>query len=163
MIDQDRLRKLLVIDKHSLDDAIIENPQLVLEVGDAHAEAVGYRDTLKERLAVIDAALDGEARTYFEKRKQKPTEASVKSYILLNRDHTIAFTNYIKAKMEADKLAALKAAYEDRREALRDLAKLYIANYFDHTSVQGTSAEDLTVYNTRRRIVEAARGHRTKK
>jgi hypothetical protein len=160
-IDQARLRKLLAIDKNALDDCIIENPQLVLDVGDAHAEAIGVRDTLKEKLAVTDAELDEEIRESL--KDKKATEGAIKAMILMDKKHTQAFTAYIRAKTDADKLAALKTAYDDRREALRDLAKLYLGNYFDHSTVQGTSSEDKIVYQQRRRIIAEQRGRRAEK
>jgi hypothetical protein len=161
MIDEARLRKCLRIDKLCLDDAIIENPQLILEVGDAHADAVGIRDTLKEQLAVIDAEIDGEMR--LDAGSKRITDTTVKAMILTDSRHDKAFRAYIQARIKADKLAALKAAFDDRRDALRDLAKLYVANYFDHSSIQGTSSEDKTVYDTRRRNMAEARGRRTEK
>lgn len=160
MIDLEQLKKRLEIDKMSLDDEIIGQPALFYEVSEAYVEAIGTRDMLKEQLATSDAQLDGEVRLDLEKAEVKITEGMVKSEIQISKKHEKAFKAYIAAKTIADKLGVLKDSFEQRSHALKHLANLYVSNYYDTTSVQGTSSQDKAVYDGRRRILAQARGHR---
>lgn len=149
----DEFKKQLEIDKLSLDDEIINQPQLFCEVSEKYAEAISIRDALKEELAVIDASVDSELR----KNSEKITEPRIKSRILLDKRHTVAFAKYLNAKLEADMLGVLKDSYEQRSDALKRLANLYVANYYDNSSIQATSSQDKAVYSQRRRILAKER------
>ena len=155
MIEQ--LKKFLEIDKLSLDDEIIRQPSLFYQVSEAYVEAVGERDTLKEQLASTDAEIDGEIRS---NAKTRITDTAVKNLVQCDADHEKAFKAYITAKVKADQLGALKEAFQQRGYMLRDLASLYVANYFDHSSIQGTSSQDKTIYEARRRTLAEARQRR---
>jgi hypothetical protein len=156
----EELKKLLVIDKLSLDDEIIRQPSLFFQISEAYVTAVGERDTLKEQLATIDAEIDGELRSGAQTRI---TDTAVKNLVQCDKDHKKAFKKYIDAKVKADQLGALKEAFNQRSFMLRDLASLYVANYFDHSSIQGTSSQDKTVYDARRRTLAEARQRRDEK
>jgi hypothetical protein len=155
MIEQ--LKKFLEIDKLSLDDEIIRQPSLFYSVSEAYVAAVGERDTLKEQLASTDAEIDGEIRS---NAKTRVTDTAVKNLVQCDKDHEKAFKAYIAAKVKADQLGALKEAFQQRGYLLRDLASLYVANYFDHSSIQGTSSQDKTIYEARRRTLAEARQRR---
>lgn len=157
MVDANQIKQRLAIDKLSLDDEFVQQPQLFYSVSEAYVEAVALRDTLKEELSTVDAELDGLVREEFEKRELKATEAMVKGEIQIHPKHKKAFDKWIAAKTEADKLAALKEAFHQRSFMLRDLASLYVANYFDQSSVQGTSSQDKVTYDQRRRTMAEQR------
>ena len=154
------LRDLLEIDKHSLDDEIVKQPSLFFRVSEAFAEAVAERDGCEEELETIDAELDGEIRRELDRKTTKYTEAMVKNAIKTHDRHGPAFDTYILAKTRADKLQALKEAFQQRGYMLRDLASLYVASYYDNSSVQGTNNTDRAAYDRQRQRLAAARANR---
>lgn len=158
----DQLRVYLEIDKHGLDDEIVKQPSLLLQVAEAHAEAIAERDSCKEELATVDAELDGQVRRKLEKVKEKVTEAAVKHGIQTSQKHGDAFDTYMTAKTKADKLLALKEAFQNRSYMLRDLVQLYVANYYDQSSVQGNSRSDSMTYQHNRERLAEARAKRIK-
>ena len=151
------LRDYLEIDKHSLDDEIVKQPSLFFQVSEALSEAVAERDACKEELATVDADLDGQIRHDMEVAGDRITEAQVKNGIQVHAKHGPAFDTYILAKTRADKLLAMKEAFQQRGYMLRDLASLYVANYYDSTSIQGTGKSDRAAYNQQREHLAQAR------
>jgi len=154
------LQGYLEIDKLALDDEIVKQPSLFFKASEAYVEAVAERDACKEELSTIDAELDGEIRERLEKRGDKTTEAIVKNEIQTEKRHSAAFDTYILAKTRADRLLALKEAFQQRGYMLRDLASLYVANYYESSSVQGNSRSDAAVYNRQRERLADARTKR---
>ena len=142
----EQLRSKLLIDKHNLDDELIHQPMLLFEVSDGAIEASAERDLRKEELAMVDARLDTEVRRDLSISGEKFTEAMVKSGVLLHKDHQAASDAFYAAKERADTLGALKEAFQQRGYMLRDLASLAVANYYEYSSVQGTSSTDTSAY-----------------
>ncbi len=166
----EQLKGLLVIDKHTLDDEIVKQPNLFFQVAEACADAVAERDACKEELETIDAELDGVVRRQFEKQQPPttksrgtwPTEAMVKHAIQSHKRHGSAFDTYILAKTRADKLLALKDAFNQRNYMLRELAGLFAASYWENTAVKGDARTDKVVYERNRQRLAEARAQRIK-
>lgn len=130
----DEFRAYLKINKHALDDEIVQQPMLLYQVSEAFVEAVAQRDALKEALATIDARLDGSIRKRLE--DQKVTEAMVKNLVQTDVDHEEASTAYMEAKQQADVLGVLRDAFASRGYMLRDLVQLTAAGYYEQTSMR---------------------------
>lgn len=154
------LKHCLKIDKHALDDEIERQPSLFFDVSEAYVAAAAKRDACKEELASIDAELDAVVRKRLEDNKERITEAAVKNGIQTHADHGPAFDTYMDAKQEADLLFALKEAFQQRGYMLRDLASLYVASYYEQSSVRGDSKMDNAAYSQTRERLAAARGKR---
>ena len=154
----DEFRSYLNIDKHNLDNEIVQQPSLLFEVSEAYAEAAAERDRLKEALAIVDATLDASVRE--ELNGGKVTEAIVKNRIQSDPAHENSFNEYIEAKQKADVLGALKDAMHQRGYLIRDLAALYTANYFESNAVKETGATDAAVYKRQRQRLADARMRR---
>jgi uncharacterized membrane protein YheB (UPF0754 family) len=156
-------KKYLQIDKHALDECVMQQPHLFFQVSEAFMQAAAKRDALKEELAVVDAKLDAEVREDLEKSDIKITEAKVKSNIGTDKRHEAAFRKYIAAKEHADVLMALKDAFQQRSYMLRDMVQLYATNYFEDSSM---SSRDLTrdkvEYTRQRERLATAREARDK-
>lgn len=146
----EEFRQYLPVDKFGLDDELCQQSELLFKVSEAYEEALAKRDELKERLATIDAELDGEIREELEKNDEKATDPKVKALVQADIKHQKAFTAYAQAKLLAGKLSALKDSFKDRGFMIRALGDLYVANYFEQKSVQGTSNTDTVVYHQRR-------------
>jgi CRISPR/Cas system CMR-associated protein Cmr5 small subunit len=151
------LKALLEIDQSFLDRELSHQAVLYNEVGQAHVDAVDRRDALKEELGVVEANVENDIRETAERQKEKLTEGQVKALVKIDKDRKQAFTNYAKAKKEADRLSVLKESFHQRGGMIENLCKLYIANYYEQDSVRGTSRSDTTVYLQQRQRIAAHR------
>lgn len=145
-VDIDEFRKYLKIDKQALDDEVMQQPALYFQVSEAYAIAVAERDALKEEVAMVDASLYGKYR----KSDPKATDTAIKSRISIEDGHQRAFSEYIEAKEYADKLGALKDAFNQRSEMLKALGRLYASNYFEQMALKPTQSTDAMVYRRQR-------------
>ena len=151
----EELKPGLAIDKNSLDDEVIEQPQKFNEAGELSATAAARRDFLKEELAVIDAELSGVHRRKIEKATGKATESQVSNAVLLDPKHKAASAQYINAKETADKATALRDSYHQRRYMIQELSSLYVANYFESSSANNAQAREYKAGKARDKMAEA--------
>src|SRR5258707_11639907 len=142
----EELKQYLKINKFALDDELVGQASVFYKVGEMFAEATAKRDAQKEHLATIAAELEQNVRT---RLGDKATEGKVKSLVLLEEEHIAETQAYLEAKAEADKLFALKEAFQQRGYMLRDLAQLFVANYYSRDSVRPTAKTDEAVYRVR--------------
>ena len=147
MTDIAELKQYLRINKHRLDEELEEQPVLLFQISEAFVQASAERDMLKEQLATIDATLDGKARTKLERTQDKVTEAMVKNSVQTSHEHEAASVAYLKAKNQADLLAALKEAFHSRGYMIRDLCTLYAANYYEQGSAKPTNDTNRATYS----------------
>lgn len=160
MADIDELKGYLRIDKTNLDDEVVHQPSLFYEISEAVVDAIAQRDALKEDLANIDADLDQETRKKVEREEKRITDTAVAKAIQRHPKHATAFSKYMAAKFKADQFLALKEAFVQRGYMLRDLCQIYVAGYYEKTSIQGSSATDTVVYTKRRQQMAEARANR---
>jgi len=149
-VDLEEFRRYLAIDKTSIDDELMQHPSLYYTISEALVEATARRDAIKDDLAKTEAALDRELRAEFEVSGDKFTESQIKNLILLDEERTKVNQQFLTAKSEADLLTALKESFHQRGYMLRDLASLYVSNYYQNDSVRVTQTTDDAVYNRRR-------------
>lgn len=157
MLNLNDLQKNLAIDKMVLDDEVIRQPMLFYEVSDQLTDALAERDAAKEELAVTDAELDNSWRRKLAKVKDRVTDKVVLSCVMTSSDHEKAFKTYLQAKTRADRLLALKEAFQQRSFMLRDLVALYSANYYETTSLKPSRAQDISHYHSNRAHMNDAR------
>jgi len=158
-MDIKELKSLLVIDKAKLDDEVSRQPMLLFEVSEAYVQAAAERDACKEELTSIDANLDGDVRAKLSRSEDKVTEAMVKNAVQTHQKHQDAFDTYLTSKTKADELQALKEAFLQRGYMLRDLAQLFLASYYENTSV-GQSMVEKAKYNRNRERIAESRAQR---
>jgi hypothetical protein len=150
------LQANLAIDKSVLDDEVIRQPVLFYTISEQLTDAIAERDTAKEELASVDADLDSMWRAKLAKTQSKVTETMVANHVITSKEHEVAFTSWPTAKTKADKLLALKEAFQQRSYMLRDLVALYAANYYEASSIKPNAAQEATHYaNNRQRIANA--------
>lgn len=141
------LRQYLKIDKLALDEELVNQASLYFKISEAYTEAAAERDLLKETLAYGDAKIEQDIR---KELGDKCTEGKVKSLLTINEKHAEANGHYLDAKIKADRLAALKEAFHQRGYMLRDLAQLFISNYYGADSVKVTQNGESAVYRAKR-------------
>lgn len=125
------LREGLQIERHALDQNMIEQPMLYATVSEAYVQACGERDAAKEKVAAVDAELASQIRTDWNRLGEKYTEARVGDAVQMTLEHVEAYTAYQALVSQAGYLLALKDAYEQRAKMLRELGMLYVSGYFD--------------------------------
>ena len=155
------LQAQLAIDKSVLDDEVIRQPVLFYTISEQLTDASAQRDAAKEELATVDAEMDSHWRKKLAKLQDKVTEKMVANHVQTSAEHEAAFKTYLEAKTKADKLSALKDAFQQRSYMLRDLVALYSANYYEDASIKPSRAQEASHYNiNRERIADAkaARG-----
>jgi len=148
----------LLIDKNALDEALINNPSFIQEVCDEAAEAIAYRDAMKDALDTIEAELDVEIREITSKNKM--TETAIKTTIQLRPERKKAFDAHNQAKLRAAKAAGLVTAAETRSKAIEGLSRLYTSGYYAIDSTKKSHATQGIEYN---RLRERLASNRTKK
>lgn len=154
------LQQQLAIDKSVLDDEVIRQPVLFYTVSEMLTDALAERDGAKEELAYVDAAEELKARRALAKVHGKVTDAMVKHEVQRSKAHTQASDDYLDAKHKADKLLALKDAFQQRSYMLRDLVSLYSANYYESSSMKPTKAQEASQYASQRSRMSTARAAR---
>lgn len=149
----DEFRQYLTIDKYALDDALKEQPSLLFEVSDAYELAIAERDSAKDEIAVLEAEIDADIRT----GKVRCTEPQIKHIIASDPKRTKAYDNYVRLKLRAGRLGALKESFKERGHNLREMCNLFVANYFEQASSRPTPNTDAVAYKQQRARVAAAR------
>lgn len=152
------LHKYLTIEKLALDDEVINQPTLFYMVSEQLTLAMAERDAAKENLANVDASLYSKWRLKLSKIKNsRVTDAEVNNQVQCSQEHEEAFNQFLTAKTQAEKLIALKEAFQQRSYMLRDLVALYTANYFEDSSLKPTKAQEASQYKSNRIRVALAR------
>jgi len=148
------LRRALQIDRLDLDMELVRQPELFYEAGDLLAAANADRDTAKEELSQIDARLYFECRRELERSDGKASEAAIKNAIEIHDDHIEATKSYLDAKEWADRCQTLKESFSMRSYMLKDLAGLYVANYYQTDATKGGRADEYRSKRNMERIIE---------
>lgn len=154
------LQQQLAIDKSVLDDEVIRQPVLFYTVSEMLTDALAEKDGAKEDLAATDAHLDSKWRKAL-KDEAKVTDKMVASKVQTDPVHEKAFDAWLAAKLKADKLTALKEAFQSRSYMLRDLVSLYSANYYEEASVKPTKMQEASQYGANRQRMANARDARS--
>lgn len=153
----EELQQQLAIDKSVLDDEVIRQPVLFYTISEQLTDASAERDAAKEALATIDAGLDNKWRKKLAATNAKVTETMVANHVLTDPEHEQGFVDYLEAKIKADKLLALKDAFQQRSYMLRDLVSLYSANYYEDASLKPSQAQEASHYAANRARISNAR------
>ena len=162
MIPLADLKLYLAIDKSMLDDEVVRQPVLFYNISEVLTDAIALRDGAKEEHAAVDAEMDGVWRIKLAKVHDRVTEKMVQNGVQNSPEHERAFATFLKAKTYADKLLALKEAFQQRSYMLRDLVSLYSANYYETSSIKPTPTMEASHYNANRVRMSNAREARGK-
>jgi hypothetical protein len=126
----EELTKLLRINKHALDDAWLEQPDLLFNAATKLAYAISERDQLAQELKEAEARADTELRKAARNSESKITDKEVESRRRLDKTYLRIQKDFTDKSLEVGLLFALKEAFSHRKDALESLVKLYLAQYF---------------------------------
>ena len=128
------------IDPHALEIEWMKQADLRIKYGEALAKSNRDRDLVKEKVALIKAALDLQARTeesiqvqigkLDSKGKLTVTETAIATWVTLHEDYQEVLKEYHESKYQAEILDNVVKAFDQRRNALENLVSLWKGNYF---------------------------------
>jgi hypothetical protein len=138
------------IDKHRLDEHLVEQSELYISWSDLYAEAIAESErqkeviaNLKDELARTRAVIDLEVRESPEIfGLKKTTDKAIESCILLdkryieqqNKMHE-AKLEYIEKKEIENKLKGSEEAFRQRRKNIENLVTLMIGGYYSEPRI----------------------------
>jgi hypothetical protein len=135
--------KEIGIDKHALDDEWLKQPSLYIKYVELSAEANRIRDLKREAIDVIKAECSMIIRDNPEKfGLTKVTEAAIQNVLLQDDQVNKTLMNYHVCKKEAEILAGVVRAFEQRKKALENLVQLQISGYFASPSTKKIGKEN---------------------
>lgn len=126
----DDLRAGLKIDRNSLDDHLLEQPDAFWRISEAVIMATSRRDEIKLDMEQLAYELDKAFRQDAVKNDEKFTEKSILAEIETSPKMMTKRRQFADANLRANKLTAMKEAYRERSSALKELCGLYASNYF---------------------------------
>lgn len=141
------------VDKDDLDRGWVEQPELYWHVTNLHALWSARRDEVKDRLKKTEAAVDMEIREMAAANKEKVTESGIAALVATNAKVMSLKESLVRHNYTVARLAGLKEAFDQRKEALKGLSQLYVSRYY--TTDSATERDE-----TRSRIEEATRQRR---
>lgn len=120
----------LRIDKNSLDDELIRQPEIFYRVAALHARALADRDSLKVEVEKAEAELYNQFRVKASKSDEKATKDSLQAQVDQSPRMVDLRAQHLEAANRATIMYAMKEAYSSRAYVLKDLVALYLGNYF---------------------------------
>lgn len=121
----------LVIDTMRLDEEWMKQPGLFMYWAEQAQKIKLEVDLAKFQLESLEAQVSNDIRANPEKfGLEKVTETGIKNAVLLDKRIAKSTKDYLKLRSEADVLAKLVAALEQRKKALENLVFLTTQGYF---------------------------------
>ncbi len=125
-------QSLLIIDDMALDKEWLRQPSLYAKISSELAGARAELDRLKSTITLVEAKVEREVRANPAKYDilDKVTEKAVTAAVETHSKVITATKEYLEAKYECELLSGMLAAIDHRKEALKNLTQLYLANYY---------------------------------
>ena|SRR4030042_2055000 len=144
------------IDRESLDHEWLTQPGLYFKYAKEAEDVQDEVKQLKQELAVNDAEAEDEIRTKAKDKEEKITDKYVAAQIVLDKNHQ-KLSEEIDAKeheLRILKNAAIPAM-DQKRSALENLVKLYLAGYWASPSEpKGSKYKDEAIEKADERMTE---------
>lgn len=135
----EELQQALMIDEHDLERECRDQAVMFYNVSELNTLAQSRRDEAKQKLAEIEAEVDSDIRYDAEVAGERVTEPAIKSQIKLNKRYQKAARELKILQIEVGKLSGLERSYDHRKEMLKLLVRLYLANYFGEIEERGSA------------------------
>lgn len=145
-------KESLQINRNRLDSMCSEHPQSFFNVSEALAKAIDLRDTLKDELGKVSARLSKDIRQEFVLNGEKITEVRLEQEVLLRREYTSSFEDYMEAKLNADYWQGMRDSFMQRGRMLQEVCQLHLAGYFSEIAVKTPEIEKVSYDGARKRI-----------
>ena len=129
-----QFEEMLIVDKHALDDALQEHPDLLYRITEIYIERASDRDAAKLALAEIEAEVDAKLRRDAQIAEEKITADQVKAAIKLDKRVQRAQDRHADLVYWCNRWAALQTAWNARQSSMRELVTLHGNNYWSDAS-----------------------------
>jgi hypothetical protein len=139
----------LLISKHELDTECVQQAEYYRQAAEFSANCIEERDQAELAMDITYAEIARDLRAHATEQGQKIAEKAVETSIFLHPTYIEARTNYLELKAKALKADALRKAWEQRKDTLEQLCRLYLAGYFAEVSIPQTPA---TAHASRSRL-----------
>lgn len=149
------------IDKHSLDECVMQQPELFYRVAEKLALEISLRDELKDKLTVVQAEVDELVRMDAAKNETKVTESAIKNLVVQHPDVVSVRNTLARLNKSVGLLQALKESYSQRSYMLKELVSLFLASYYGDETATASGAKDRT-YAKNRKAMQDERARRKK-
>jgi hypothetical protein len=141
--DDDLIAELefaMLVDKDALDDALIQQPDLIYRVSKTIVERVSQRDAAHQDHREAEALADAEVRRDASIAEEKVTADAVKASVRVHPKVIRAADKLAELTYRVNQWGALKEAFVARGHVLRDLVSLHGNNYWSDASAGRASA-----------------------
>jgi hypothetical protein len=140
--DYKELVKSIKIYPDYLDEDCIEQPNLYFHASNGFALAMAKRDDIKRRLELLGSQIDEEVRLRSSAEgEKKPTEPEIKHIIIRDKRYQDMSRDYIESCLVANEWKSLKASFENRKDMLEVMQRLYSSGYWGEVSGVGERSE----------------------
>jgi len=136
-----KYRQDLKINKHELDEELIEQPQRYMEYIELAAEAAAEKDDAADALEITKAIVEDLIRTDPEKfgLEEKPKEGAIKAAIIKHPRVQRANKRLRKARKTLRILEGAKSSFEQRKTMLSKLVDYRIAGFYSEPRIKRTT------------------------
>jgi hypothetical protein len=136
--------KDLEIDKYSLDAECLDQPRKFMEWSQDYADAVSEQDRADQKLEVVKAQVEMEARKNPESfGLEKVTDNSIKAAVTMSKKVMEAHEAWVMTKHQVNVLRAGREALEQRKTMLENLVKLFLSGYWADPKIKPEAKEAL--------------------
>lgn len=123
----EELQQFLLLDANSLDEALLQQPQLFWECSEYYSTALKNRDATKQVLEQGYATL---SKTFRETSTDKVTESRVKEHVESHPQYVQQYHLYLQYKAEAERMSNLCDSFSQRISSIRELVALHVTGYW---------------------------------
>lgn len=120
----------LLIDRHTLDTEVAEQPSLFYAVAQLTEDTRDEMEAAKENLQRVDSTTATELRTKADRDNTKLTEGKLAEQVLVSADHAQAYKEAEEARGRYARTNALREAFSQRASMLKLMVDLYMGQYF---------------------------------
>lgn len=133
----DFLEDSFTFDKHRLDDALMQQADLVYRVAKRIAALQSRMDGAKLDLKELEADTAQKLRDDAAAAEEKTTEKGIENGVETNAKVRAQRRKVHDIKTELDAWMAMRAGYDARSYAIKDLVALYISQYYAESEGSG--------------------------
>jgi hypothetical protein len=129
----------LAIDKHDLEQACLQQPDLFYRAAKQLAECVSLRDAAAQAVKEEEASADERIRADAARAGDKITEKEIEAMKLRDDDISLLRLDYLEHAKHVGQWGALKEAFQQRSYVLKDLVNMHLAGHYG--SIDGQKQE----------------------
>lgn len=157
------LRLFLAIDKHALDECLMEQPEIYAKVAEAVANSEAERDAAQLTLDELSAELSQTLRSKSPAQgKERVTDKAISEQLLGLPKVQSAHLKLLEKKKEAKLWRALEKAFEQRADMLKKLVDLHLRSTYGYALEAGVGQARGSMAEGNRTAVGAFRRSRRK-